>query len=213
MRLPWPRSQPRSQRGVALVAVLWVVAALSILVTGLVQTQREEIRTASSSRLRLQADALGQGAINLAVQMLRADGGGPERRERLARMSVAYGGVALQVEIQPLTGLVDLNLAPGPLLAAMFMVGGGVDAAAAQQLAASVVAAREVRPSGPPPRFQAPEELLGVANRIQSDTFRNFEIFLVLWVVYLALSYAMRFGFWVLAQIVFPRRRKLGTPL
>ena len=57
------------------------------------------------------------------------------------------------------------------------------------------------------------EELLGVANRIQSDTFRNFEIFLVLWVVYLALSYAMRFGFWVLAQIVFPRRRKLGTPL
>jgi polar amino acid transport system permease protein len=57
------------------------------------------------------------------------------------------------------------------------------------------------------------EELLGVANRIQSDTFRNFEIFLVLWAVYLALSYAMRFGFWVLAQIVFPRRRKLGTPL
>jgi len=57
------------------------------------------------------------------------------------------------------------------------------------------------------------EELFGVANRIQSDTFRNFEIFLVLWAVYLALSYAMRLGFWLLAQIVFPRRRKLGTPL
>ncbi|MDB5732014.1 MAG: transporter permease [Variovorax sp.] len=57
------------------------------------------------------------------------------------------------------------------------------------------------------------EELLGIANRIQSDTFRNFEIFLVLWMVYLGLSYLMRLGFWLLGQIVFTRRRKLGTPL
>lgn len=57
------------------------------------------------------------------------------------------------------------------------------------------------------------EELLGIANRIQSDTFRNFEIFLVLWVIYLALSYMMRAGFWLLGQFVFTRRRKLGTPL
>jgi polar amino acid transport system permease protein len=57
------------------------------------------------------------------------------------------------------------------------------------------------------------EELLGVANRIQSDTYRNFEVFILLWGVYLALSWLMRLGFWLLAQIVFPRRRKLGTPL
>ena len=57
------------------------------------------------------------------------------------------------------------------------------------------------------------EELLSIANRIQSDTFRNFEIFIVLWVIYLALSYMMRAGFWLLGQFVFTRRRKLGTPL
>ncbi|MDE1948821.1 MAG: amino acid ABC transporter permease [Burkholderiales bacterium] len=57
------------------------------------------------------------------------------------------------------------------------------------------------------------DELLGMANRIQSDTFRNFEVFLVLWGVYLLLSYLMRAGFWVLGQIVFTRRRRLGTPL
>ncbi|GAC1599669.1 MAG: hypothetical protein NVS3B2_01110 [Ramlibacter sp.] len=153
----------KRQRGVALVAVLWVVAALSILVTGLVQTQREEIRTASSARVRLQADALGQGAIHLAVQMLLANTGGQERRERLAHMRIPYDGVEVQVEIAPLNGLVDLNLAPAPLLAATFAVGGGVEPARAQQLAASVVAARDARPGGPPPRFQAPEELLGVA--------------------------------------------------
>ncbi|WP_288392946.1 amino acid ABC transporter permease [uncultured Herbaspirillum sp.] len=57
------------------------------------------------------------------------------------------------------------------------------------------------------------EELLGVANRVQSDTFRNFEVFLVLWVLYLALSCLMRAGFWMLGQLAFTRRRKLGTPL
>jgi len=57
------------------------------------------------------------------------------------------------------------------------------------------------------------EELLGVANRVQSDTFRNFEVFLILWGLYLGLSCLMPAGFWLLGQLVFTRRRKLGTPL
>ena len=56
-------------------------------------------------------------------------------------------------------------------------------------------------------------EELAVANRIQSDTYRNFEVFVVLWGLYLALSLLMRAGFWLLARFIFPRRRKLGTPL
>lgn len=147
------------QRGVALVAVLWVVAALSILVAGLVQTQREEIRTASSTRARLRGEALGQGAIHIVVQGLLAE---TERRGRLARLQVDYQGAQVQVEMQPLNGLVDLNLAPAPLLAALFTVNGGLEPAAAERIAASVVALREARPAGPPPRFQAPEELLSV---------------------------------------------------
>ena len=47
------------------------------------------------------------------------------------------------------------------------------------------------------------EELLAVANRIQSDTYRNFEVFVVLWGLYLALSLLMRAGFWLLARFIF----------
>ena len=36
---------------------------------------------------------------------------------------------------------------------------------------------------------------------------------MVLWGLYLALSLLMRAGFWLLARFIFPRRRKLGTPL
>lgn len=57
------------------------------------------------------------------------------------------------------------------------------------------------------------DELFGMANRIQSLTFRNFEIFVVIGVIYVLLSALVRAFFWLLGQLIFPRRRKLGTPL
>ncbi len=57
------------------------------------------------------------------------------------------------------------------------------------------------------------EELFGMANRIQSDTFRNFEVFVVLGVLYLFLAVVVRAGFSLLGLTLFPRRRKLGTSL
>lgn len=57
------------------------------------------------------------------------------------------------------------------------------------------------------------EELTAVANHVQSETFRPLETFLVLAGCYILLSGLMRAGFWALAQSLFPRRRRLGTPL
>jgi polar amino acid transport system permease protein len=53
--------------------------------------------------------------------------------------------------------------------------------------------------------------LTAVANVIQSDTYRSFEVYLVVAVVYLALSFLYRFGFWLIGRLLFARRRKLGT--
>ncbi|MCK0196971.1 amino acid ABC transporter permease [Ancylobacter sp. 6x-1] len=57
------------------------------------------------------------------------------------------------------------------------------------------------------------EELTAVANRIQSDTFRSFETYIVVGVIYLALSFIVRIGLWLFGLVVFVRRRKLGTAL
>ncbi|WP_027520613.1 amino acid ABC transporter permease [Bradyrhizobium sp. Ec3.3] len=57
------------------------------------------------------------------------------------------------------------------------------------------------------------EELFGMSNRIQSETFRNFEIFVVLGIIYLLLAMLVRTGFTLLGLAMFPRRRKLGTSL
>lgn len=57
------------------------------------------------------------------------------------------------------------------------------------------------------------EELTAVANRIQSDTFRSFETYIVVGVLYIVLSFVVRVAFGLFGMAVFVRRRKLGTAL
>ncbi len=54
------------------------------------------------------------------------------------------------------------------------------------------------------------EELTGVANNIQSNTFRSFETYIVVGLLYIGITFLMRGAFWGIGQIAFPRRRKLG---
>lgn len=55
------------------------------------------------------------------------------------------------------------------------------------------------------------EELTAVANRVQSETYRSFEAYTVVALLYLLLSYLARAAFWAFGQAAFRRRRKLGT--
>ena len=142
----------------ALVAVLWIVAALSILVTGMVQAQRDEIRLVSSARQAVQGSALGNAAIVLALQRMAARS---EPLTRLSRVEIGYGGLTIAVEVVPLNGLIDLNRASEPLLLELFKVAGKLPEDRAAALAKALVAARTPGPltlGGP--RFEAIEDLL-----------------------------------------------------
>ncbi len=57
------------------------------------------------------------------------------------------------------------------------------------------------------------EELTATANLIQSETFRSFEVYVVIAVAYLALSFLFRGAFWLIGKTAFVRKRKLGTNL
>ena len=57
------------------------------------------------------------------------------------------------------------------------------------------------------------EELTAVANRIQSETFRSFETYIIVGILYLILSFVVRIAFWLFGLVIFVRRRKLGTAL
>jgi polar amino acid transport system permease protein len=53
------------------------------------------------------------------------------------------------------------------------------------------------------------EELTAMANHIQAETFRPFEAYILVAVLYLALSLLMRLVLWLSGQLVFSRQRAL----
>ncbi|HEV2508329.1 amino acid ABC transporter permease [Bosea sp. (in: a-proteobacteria)] len=57
------------------------------------------------------------------------------------------------------------------------------------------------------------EELTAVANVMQSDTYRSFEVYLIVAAIYISLSFLYRFAFALVGAVLFTRRRKLGTAL
>ncbi|EWY41673.1 ABC transporter permease [Skermanella stibiiresistens SB22] len=57
------------------------------------------------------------------------------------------------------------------------------------------------------------EELTGIGNLIQSETFRSFEVYGIVALCYIALSLVVRAGLFGFGLLAFPRRRRLGTDL
>ena len=55
------------------------------------------------------------------------------------------------------------------------------------------------------------EELTAAASLLDAQTFRSFEIYLIVMVLYILLSLLFRAGFWLIGLLVFKRRRRLGV--
>ena len=154
------RSQGSHQHGIVLIAVLWIVAALAIIVTGLSQSVRGEARVASTSRQVVMGNAAADAAVALAVQDMASR---TERPARLLYVDTTYHGISIRVQVTPLSGFIDINNAPAPLLATLFNVAGSLGTADAQRLAGIVVEARSQKDRrGVILGFEAPEDLLHV---------------------------------------------------
>lgn len=147
-------------RGMVLIAVLWMVAALSILVTGMTRSVREEARVMALARQRVAAGGIGDAAIHLVLQEMAAR---TTPLARLVHVDTVYRGTPVRVQIVPLNGLVDINDAPAPLLASLYAVAGGLQRPAAEALAQATLQTRTRRDArGVPERFLATEDLLRV---------------------------------------------------
>lgn len=154
------RSHRSSQSGLALVAVLWTVAALTIVVSSISYAVRQELRAVSSTRDAVVGDAMGQAAVHLVLQDLASR---IDKPQRLMSIETTYRDVVMPVRVQPLNGLIDLNNAPEGLLVLLFRHGGGLERPQAEALAAATLRFRSVKDSrGRDVGFEAPEDLLQV---------------------------------------------------
>ena len=109
-------------RGLALVMVLWIVAALSLFVVGMSQAVRQQVKTTASLTEQVRARALAEGAIALALQRLTVT---RDEFQLLRSVPVDYAGVQMHVQVMPLNGLIALNAAQPVLISALLQVAAG----------------------------------------------------------------------------------------
>ena len=150
-----------SGRGVALIAVLWLVAAMGLIITGVVQSVRSEVRTVGLQRQSLVASAAADAAILMALQNLQALK--IEPRVAVQTIPVLFDGVAREVQVVPLNGLIDINRASVALLADLYRYAGDLAPDAAQAQALATLEWRQIKnPRGREQGFDAREDLLRV---------------------------------------------------
>lgn len=179
------RSAPKANHGLALVAVLWMVAALSLLAAGLAGLTRGELRVAQNVRVASEVAALGDAAIQLVALAIRSEPG--EYQGRFV-LPVPLGDREVVVRVVPVGGLIDLNAAGEPLLRDLFVFAAGRDEGEAEQIARNIAewrggggdvdgsAYEEAGMSGGPRggRFEYPEDLLQVLG-VSYDDYANIE--------------------------------------
>lgn len=129
------RTGSRAQQGVALVVVMWLVAALSMLAAGLVLTTRADLRGTQVLKQSAVHAALGDAAIRLAASRLKLE----PPQDHPAVFHFALEGYGLDVEVVPASAFVNLNNAPLELLRDALRFGAGLDEEQAQVLAERIV--------------------------------------------------------------------------
>lgn len=143
----------KRDRGIALIIVMIIVAALTVIVTGFAYSMRVETKLARNTRFNPDMDWLSRSGVELARYLLskRAPGeermdalhqkwaGGPGRIgmdamaelepwEELPMTNVKLGNGTFSIKITDMERKLNINSAPEPLLRYILEMHGGVDA-------------------------------------------------------------------------------------
>ncbi len=163
-----PNSSVHKKSGMVLVAVLWIVAALSVIVTGMIHSVRAEVKQVAAASQIAQGSAWGGAAITAVLQSLSVPSTAPSS---LTVTEVQFQGLSIPVRAMSLNGLIDLNNASPVLLEKLFLIAGELPAAQAIAMAEMVSVARtRPDPQGRAQRLVSAEDLL-LITAMDYDTY------------------------------------------
>ncbi|MEM6773427.1 MAG: hypothetical protein AAF640_01140 [Pseudomonadota bacterium] len=129
-----------SNRGIAMVTVLWFVAAMALLVGGIVGSARTDVRMAQFHLQEAEGTAAADGAIRLFLADY-VDGVFLGEVPELARARYRVGEIDVMVVAIPVSQLVDPNSAPPELLRSSLEAAGA--GSTSSELAQAIVTWRE----------------------------------------------------------------------
>jgi general secretion pathway protein K len=138
----------RSERGAALIIVLWMILVLSLLAASFIVTSRSDLLIARNEVESARANALADAGIARAVMGL----GDPNPLLRWRSDGTPYrwpfGGGTVTVTIVSETGKIDLNAAAEEVLESLF-AHAGASPDLSRSLAQAALARREARVGAP----------------------------------------------------------------
>ena len=126
-----------NDRGIALVSVLWILALLTVVVSGLAANVRTETRAVGSMVELMQAQHAAEGGIELAAMNLMY----PQAVRWVPDGSVReldFGDARLRIAIRDETARIDLNHASMPLLLNL-LVQAGTDVGVAERIVDAIL--------------------------------------------------------------------------
>jgi general secretion pathway protein K len=115
-----PESDNASERGVALVIVLWVLALVSVLVLTYGLSVRSDLLLVRNQNERLQAEATADAGITLAILAIFDPSSGGQWRADGTFHVLSYRHGSIRVSVQDEHGKIDLNAAPDTFLRSLF---------------------------------------------------------------------------------------------
>jgi general secretion pathway protein K len=147
-----------SQRGIALIAVLWLTVLLTVIASGFAYSMRGEALAARNTMSLAQARAAADGAVERMAFELSRPRVSPE--VWLANGSThawSDGDIAIAATAIDEAGRIDINLASDPLLKGLLQNVGGLDPDAAQQVLDAILDWRDADDLRRPNGAEAPE--------------------------------------------------------
>jgi type II secretory pathway component PulK len=189
------RASAQYQRGFAIVLLLWMLSAMALTVSAIVHFARGDTAMADLRREEAQAYWLGRGLARLALwerqQATNSQGGditdpaalGNDSGSTNVNSTARYDrpGVSVTVALFPADGLLSLNTASPGELSEFLAVVGGLEFAAAEEVALVVDELRSQTSvvsfdAMDNPGFQYVEELMAVPGMTRNayDALRDF---------------------------------------
>lgn len=186
-RPPPDEDSERGERGIALVAVLWVLVLLATLVLGFVADARTGLHLVNNDAESAAARAIADAGVTLAVLGAFEPAPAAQWRGDGSVHVFSYGGGIIRAWIEDESGKLDVNQAPIAVLRNLFQLLGSdapdqLAAAVERQRQAAVAAAADPTTTGrpPPPAFLALDELRALPG-MTPDLYRRVPDFLTVY--------------------------------
>lgn len=121
----WTSTLMKSERGVALVIVLWIVTLLTVIASSFLFAMRTETKIVSNGMARAKAEAAAEAAVHRALFEVYKPFNDTERWHADGVTHVwQYAGAEISVMMQDESGKIDINRANDQLLRGLFLAQG-----------------------------------------------------------------------------------------